>query len=449
MAHPARAERPERAVAAEDELLREGGRGHPAASTSRRRRSPFPGRTRRGRFGRRSWSQRDDDIEFDFFEDEPATSETAQPRACACRAAAVGRRRRSRRSLGPPRGVAPLLRLLGLVVVRDLPRARLRRSLIQSCASTSKHDAYASYMERRAARSRAQSTANGKRARDGADDAGPHGGADRDEAARASPSRSSRTSRRRRTSTRPGGCATRTRTSSRRSQLRVERRSRASPTTFQQTASSKNDADATRRCSPRRPSGSSRATSSGTTSSRAARARAAHAATASAASPCPTRTSSRTATSSTAQSMALVLQRLRGADDGRHADRPPRHEHRLGEGAAGRPDAAAGDQLNTVTATHRARVRRSRSQNSGDSQEVQIPVTLTIEQGDGQADREDADRSTLINPGEQKTVTFTDLGAGAVRDADDGEGRRRSRCRARRTTTTTRPSTRSSSRCRS
>jgi CARDB len=47
-------------------------------------------------------------------------------------------------------------------------------------------------------------------------------------------------------------------------------------------------------------------------------------------------------------------------------------------------------------------------ENSGDSQEVQVPVTLTIEA----TPKPIIKRKTidLINPGEQKTVTFTDIG---------------------------------------
>ena len=52
-----------------------------------------------------------------------------------------------RGSRGPPRGLTPLLRLLALlaIVVAVLVFFGL---LIQSCASTSKHDAYESYMDK-------------------------------------------------------------------------------------------------------------------------------------------------------------------------------------------------------------------------------------------------------------------------------------------------------------
>jgi hypothetical protein len=90
---------------------------------------------------------RDDDIEFDFFEDEPATTEaaSAQPRVRLPRRG--GRGPGARRPAGPPRGLTPLLRLLGLIalVVAALVFFGL---VIQSCASTSKHDAYSQYMQR-------------------------------------------------------------------------------------------------------------------------------------------------------------------------------------------------------------------------------------------------------------------------------------------------------------
>jgi hypothetical protein len=99
----------------------------------------------------------DDDIEFDFFEDEPQTGESPQgsrvrqPRA-------VGRR--PRRPVGPPRGTAPLLRLFGLVtfvVVLML----LFALFVASCSSTSRHTAYLDYMTRVDTIAHA-STSNGK-----------------------------------------------------------------------------------------------------------------------------------------------------------------------------------------------------------------------------------------------------------------------------------------------
>ena len=88
----------------------------------------------------------DDDIQFDFFEDEPATTESqAASRVRLPRRG--GRGTGTRGPAGPPRGLTPLLRLLALIaiVVAVLVFFGL---LIQSCASTSKHDAYKSYMDK-------------------------------------------------------------------------------------------------------------------------------------------------------------------------------------------------------------------------------------------------------------------------------------------------------------
>jgi hypothetical protein len=88
---------------------------------------------------------RDDDIQFDFFDEEPATTEaqSSQSRVRLPRRAA--REPRMRGPQGPARGLTPLLRLLALIgiIVAALVFFGL---LIQSCASTSKHDAYKGYM---------------------------------------------------------------------------------------------------------------------------------------------------------------------------------------------------------------------------------------------------------------------------------------------------------------
>ncbi|HVC88040.1 MAG TPA: hypothetical protein VNC40_11515 [Gaiellaceae bacterium] len=93
---------------------------------------------------------RDNDIEFDFFDDEPATTEAAssQPRVRLPRRGGHGTG--MRRPAGPVRGLTPLLRLLGLVAI--IVAALVFFGLvIQSCASTSRHDSYAQYMQKVAA----------------------------------------------------------------------------------------------------------------------------------------------------------------------------------------------------------------------------------------------------------------------------------------------------------
>ena len=97
----------------------------------------------------------DDDIQFDFFEDEPATRETAAPRVRLPRRSTGPRRR-----VGPPRGTAPVVRLLGLVAFFVF-LVLVFGLLIQSCASASRHDAYAHYMDR-VGKLADQSSANGK-----------------------------------------------------------------------------------------------------------------------------------------------------------------------------------------------------------------------------------------------------------------------------------------------
>jgi hypothetical protein len=98
---------------------------------------------------------RDDDIEFDFFDDEPDTAE-AQP---AQRMRIPRPARRPRRPMGPPRGTAPLLRLLALVVF-VIFLILVFALLVESCASSSKRSSYASYMSK-VNTIASQSTANG------------------------------------------------------------------------------------------------------------------------------------------------------------------------------------------------------------------------------------------------------------------------------------------------
>src|SRR3982750_2874543 len=88
---------------------------------------------------------RDDDIDFDFFADEPATTE-AQSAAHRVRLPRRGGRGTGmRRPAGPPRGLTPLLRLLALIAIL-VAALVFFGLLIQSCASTSKRDTYKNYM---------------------------------------------------------------------------------------------------------------------------------------------------------------------------------------------------------------------------------------------------------------------------------------------------------------
>jgi len=101
-------------------------------------------------------SKSEDDIEFDFFDDEPATSETAQPKRRLPGRGGGG----ARTAIGPPRGIGPFLRLLALVVFVIFV-VLVFALLIESCSSTKKQDAYADYIDE-VAKIGAQSAANGK-----------------------------------------------------------------------------------------------------------------------------------------------------------------------------------------------------------------------------------------------------------------------------------------------
>jgi hypothetical protein len=87
---------------------------------------------------------RDDDIQFDFFDEEPATTE-AQSSSRVRLPRRGGRGTGLRGPSAPARGLTPLLRLLALItlIVAALVFFGL---LIQSCASTSKKEAYKNYM---------------------------------------------------------------------------------------------------------------------------------------------------------------------------------------------------------------------------------------------------------------------------------------------------------------
>jgi hypothetical protein len=87
---------------------------------------------------------RDDDIEFDFFDDEPPTTEAQSPSRVR-----LPRRggRGTRVPTGPPHGLTPALRLLALVAI-IVALFVFFGLVIQSCASTSKHDQYKHYMDK-------------------------------------------------------------------------------------------------------------------------------------------------------------------------------------------------------------------------------------------------------------------------------------------------------------
>jgi hypothetical protein len=81
-------------------------------------------------------SERDSDIEFDFFEDEPATTEAQTTRPA---------RRGRRPPIRPPTGITPLLRLIGLIALAILIVVLLVFA-VQSCRGSQKQDTYENYM---------------------------------------------------------------------------------------------------------------------------------------------------------------------------------------------------------------------------------------------------------------------------------------------------------------
>ncbi len=93
-------------------------------------------------------TERDNDIEFDFF-DEPETEEATERARIPRRPSGTGGSggRGPRRSVRTPSGVIPMLRLAGLIAFLILAVVLLVVGL-RGCASGSKHDTYAKYMEK-------------------------------------------------------------------------------------------------------------------------------------------------------------------------------------------------------------------------------------------------------------------------------------------------------------
>ena len=86
-------------------------------------------------------SEHDTDIDFDFFEDEPATEETSKPERVVRRQGPGGPPRPPR----APQNLTPLLRLIGLIAFAILIIVLLV-FWIQSCQASSKSSTYKNYM---------------------------------------------------------------------------------------------------------------------------------------------------------------------------------------------------------------------------------------------------------------------------------------------------------------
>jgi hypothetical protein len=85
-------------------------------------------------------TERDTDIEFDFF-DEPETEEAPERVRVPRRTSPRG----PRRPVRPPAGIIPMLRLAGLIAFLILAVVLLVVA-VRGCASNSKHDRYANYI---------------------------------------------------------------------------------------------------------------------------------------------------------------------------------------------------------------------------------------------------------------------------------------------------------------
>jgi hypothetical protein len=340
----------------------------------------------------------DDDIEFDFFDDDPVTAEGPAPRVRLPRRPAVPRRR-----AGGARGSGPLLRLLGLVAV-FVVLVLVFGLLIQSCASSSKHDAYAHYMEK-VAKLTAQSSANGKslanvlttpaltvtqiqtRLRGIADQEQQNVTA----AENLSP---------------PGRLRDENQHLVEALELRVSGLEGLA-TTFQQTAKS----TSTTKDSKLLADQAARLSASDIVYSDLYKAlvelQLRHDGVSGVAVPDSVFVSSPDLV--TARSMALVLQRIRGASTGG----TPTGVHGTNIGTVvAQPggQVLSASNLTTVTATTDLAFAVT-VHNGGDSQEVSIPVTLTIARPQGQGGPiVKTQKLAVINPNEDKTVVFGNLG---------------------------------------
>lgn len=340
---------------------------------------------------------RDDDIEFDFFDDEPPTGETQSASRVKLQRAS---RPKPRGPIGPPHGSTPMLRLLGLVVF-VIFLVLVFGLLVQSCTSSSKHDSYGGYMTK-VSKIAAQSTANGKAVATVLSTPGLkledietklRGIADQErQNVQAAQSLNA-----------PGRLRDANAHLIEALQFRVSGIAGLAAT-FQRTAKSRdnsNDAALLAGQADRlrasdvvwddlfKAPAASRMTHDGITGVRVPESRFI------------------SGDLVTARSMALVLQRIRGASTGG----TPSGLHGTNiisvKALPGGQTLSVGS-LNTVTATTDLAFAVTVA-DSGNFQEVQIPVTLTIEKSGSPIVQ--TQTIQLVNPGEQKVVTFTNLGS--------------------------------------
>jgi len=337
---------------------------------------------------------RGDDIEFDSFDDEPATAETQpEPR---------GRLRRGTGGpAGPSHGVGPILRLAAFVVL-VIVVVLVFGLLLQSCSSSSRHSAYASYMKKVDAIA-SQSTSNGKQVASALTAlkvqdivSKLQGIADSEQqnvqaAEKLDP---------------PGRLRDENRYLIQALQLRAAGIASLA-SAFQQTSSSKsNSADANLLAQQ-----ANRLLASDVIWDDYFRAltqkQLQHDGVSGVIPPSSTVVTGNLATP---HSMALVLQRIRGASTGGTVSGLHGTNIISVKANPGGKELSSSASLNTITASTDLSIAVT-VEDSGDFQETHIPVTLTITAGTKQAPIVKTQQIQLINPGEQATVTFTDLGA--------------------------------------
>jgi hypothetical protein len=336
----------------------------------------------------------DDEIQFDFFEDDAATAE-----------APASRVRLPRRPSRPrhPRGAGPLLRLL-LLVAFVVFLVLVFGLLIQSCASASKHDSYAHYMDD-VGKLATQSSSNGKSLSNVLTTPGLsvaqietrlRGIADQEQqnvsaAENLNP---------------PGRLRDENQHLVEAFELRVSG-VQGLASSFQKTANSKS----TTADSALLAAQAERLTASDVVWDDLFKALAVAQLQHDGVSGVNVPDSHFVASPDliTAHSMALVLQRIRGAATG--APAPGLHGTNIGTVTA-EPggQVLAASTLTTVTATTDLAFTVV-VENGGDAQEVQIPVTLTVDRPQGQGGPIVKTQTIdVINPGESKTLTFGGLG---------------------------------------
>ena len=349
-----------------------------------------------------SWRQpvsaRDDDIEFDFFDDEPATTE-----AQSTQRVRLPRRGGSggppRRSVGPPHGITPLVRLV-LLVVGLIALVLILVLVVQSCAASSKREAYDDYMADVRAIA-AQSDGNGRKLTAALTTQGVKVD-DLEATLRGLDDNERQLVRRSSDLDPPGLLREENRHVVEALQLRVSGVDGLAAT-FRRTANSKSAGDASLLVEQAQRLFASDVVWADLFKDPAVRQLQAEDL-GGVRVPASVFVANRDLLNQ--QSMSNVLKRLRGAATGG----TPTGLH--GTNLVSTRALPANQTLqtgadNTVTASTDLAFAVT-IEDSGDSQEVQITVTLTIEKSDNPIVK--TEQIDVINPGEQKTVTFSNLG---------------------------------------